>query len=94
MKRALWVLPAFVLGVAAVAQDDGQSSWVAASRAAHGTVWQRVEWQTNESGRVIARTNEFVELATGLNYFDETAQQWQPSREEWEVRATFKQRSL
>ena len=85
MKRDLWALPVLVFSVAA-AQESGQSSWVVASRTAHETVWQRVVWETNQLGRTRARTNEFVEVATGLNYLsDETPQQWQPSREEWEV---------
>jgi hypothetical protein len=33
----------------------------------------------------VAQTNEFVQLATGLNFFEETTQAWLPSREAWEV---------
>lgn len=34
---------------------------------------------------VCERVSAYVELATGLNFFDETTQAWRPSREEWEV---------
>jgi len=30
------------------------ASYASAKRSAHATVWQRVEWQPNETGRVIA----------------------------------------
>lgn len=85
MKRGLWMLLPLSLVTMSVAQDGEQTSYTVASRSAHETVWQRVVWQTNQAGRVLARTNEFVETATGLNHFDQTTQQWQPSREEWEV---------
>jgi hypothetical protein len=56
---------------------------VAASRSAHETTWQHVEWITNQLGEAVARTNAFAEIATSLNYYDEATQQFQPSREEW-----------
>ncbi|MCL4790254.1 MAG: hypothetical protein KJ070_26310 [Verrucomicrobia bacterium] len=55
-----------------------------ASRAAHETVWQRVE-EPSRFGLSRERVSAYVELATGLNFFDETTQAWRPSREEWEV---------
>jgi hypothetical protein len=77
------------LSVALALEAQGQPGdalpYSAASRGAHETVWQQVEWETNQLGRAVARTNEFVEIATGLNHFNEATQQWQPSREEWEV---------
>lgn len=86
MKKASWVFLAVSLTTASVAQDGGQNGFTVASRSAHETVWQRLEWSTNSLGRVAARTNEFVEVATGLNHLsDETQPQWQPSREAWEV---------
>jgi hypothetical protein len=63
--------------------DD--SRYAVADRSAHETRWQRVTWSANRLGHAEVRTNSFVELATGLNFFDETTQQWQPSREEWQV---------
>lgn len=65
MKKASWVLPPLALTMASVAQDGGQTGYSVSSRSAHETVWQRVVWQTNQVGRVMARTNVFVELATG-----------------------------
>ncbi|MCL4789334.1 MAG: hypothetical protein KJ070_21485 [Verrucomicrobia bacterium] len=56
----------------------------AVSRAAHETVWQRVE-EPSRFGLSRERVSAYVELATGLNFFDETTQAWQPNREEWEV---------
>jgi len=67
------------------AQLPGDAPYAAAERSAHETRWQRVTWSTNMLGRAVARTNSFVELATGLNFLDETTQQWQPSSEEWQV---------
>lgn len=86
MKQASWVLLAVSLTTASFAQEGGQNGYTATSRSAHETVWQRVEWITNQLGEAVTRTNEFVELATGLNHLsDEPPPQWQPSREEWEV---------
>jgi hypothetical protein len=77
----------FISAIKVMAQNDAPSGteWNAASRSAHETVWQRVEWETNQLGQARARTNEFIELATGLNWFDDTTQQWEASREEWIV---------
>jgi hypothetical protein len=72
------------LALNAVAQSEEVLPYTATSRSAHETVWQRVEWSTNSLGRAVARTNELVEIATGLNHLsDETPPEWQPSREEW-----------
>src|SRR5688572_12799538 len=81
MKR-VWVLLVLSL-TTAVAQEGDQTGYTVATRSAHETMWQHVEWLTNETGRVTTQTNAFVELATGLNYFDEATQGWQASREEW-----------
>jgi hypothetical protein len=78
-------LTPFALELFAQPDAPNGTPYTVASRSAHETLWQRVEWQTNETGRVTARTNEFVEITTSLNYFDETTRQFQPSREEWEV---------
>ena len=66
-------------------QAQPQTDYSVAERSAHETVWERVTWSTNRLGSVFGRTNSFVELATGLNFFDPTTQQWQPSREEWQA---------
>ena len=77
MKKTLRVFFAVGFTTASIAQDVGQNSSVAASRTAHETVWQHVEWITNQLGGVVAQTNEFVEVATGLNHLsDETPPQW------------------
>jgi hypothetical protein len=45
-----------ISGIQTVAQTDlaSRTTWAATSRSARETAWQRVEWQTNETGRVIA----------------------------------------
>lgn len=73
------------MGAPAQTDARGEAEWIAAERGPHHRVWQRVEWETNALGRVVERTNSYTELATGLNYFDEATQAWQPSREEWLV---------
>jgi hypothetical protein len=83
MKKTLCVFFGVCLTTTSIAQDVGQNGFTAASRSAHETLWQLVEWQVDQRGQAVARTNEFVELATSLNYFDETTQQFLPSREEW-----------
>ncbi len=86
MKQASWVFFAVSLTTASLAQESGQNGYTAFSRSAHETVWQRVEWITNQLGEAVTRTNELVELATGLNHLsDETPPHWRPSRQEWEV---------
>ncbi len=84
MKRALGLLFAISLAEATCAQDGGPITHTAVSRAAHETVWQRVE-EPSRFGLSRERVSAYVELATGLNFFDETTQAWRPSREEWEV---------
>jgi hypothetical protein len=85
MKKALCVFFGVCLTSASLAQDAGQNNYLAASRSPHETVWQRVEWLTNQLGEALPRTREFVELATGLNHANEATGQYDPSREEWEV---------
>jgi hypothetical protein len=85
MKKCFRILLPLSLSVSSAAQDGGQDSYVVASRTDHETLWQRVEWETNQLGQAAARTNEFVEIATSLNYFDDATQRWEPSREEWEI---------
>ena len=54
-------------------------------RSAHSQVWQRIALETNALGRVQYRTNAYEELGTGLNFFNEATQTWEPSCEEWQV---------
>ena len=58
------------LSVALALKAQGQSeevSYTVALRSAHETVWQRVLWETNQLGRAVARTHQFVELASASN---------------------------
>lgn len=96
MKRVLWVLLSLSFAVTspgqigprpptADAQQSGHDDYRLVERGAHQLHWERVTWSTNRYGEAEPRTNTFVELGTGLNFFDETTQQWQPSREEWQA---------
>jgi hypothetical protein len=96
MKNALWILLPLSLAVtspgqagprppAADPQRKEYNDFTAAERGAHQTRWERVTWSTNRLGEAEPRTNAFVELSTGLNFFDAATSQWLPSREEWQV---------
>jgi hypothetical protein len=51
------------------------------SRDAHSRVWERTVYERGPSGQAIASKHRYVELATGLNFWDSTAKQWQESQE-------------
>src|SRR5438876_2857619 len=69
---------------AAIAADGPAAPEVTAvERGPNNTVWQVVR-QEQVGDRAALRTNVFQELASGLNFVDETGT-WQPSREEFQV---------
>ena len=47
-------------------------------------VWQFIDLE----GNTVLSTNSYVELATGLNYFDDTTGQWRPAKPEFELTRT------
>ena len=47
-------------------------------------VWQFIDLE----GNTVLSTNSYVELATGLNYFDHTTGQWRPANAEFELTRT------
>lgn len=48
-------------------------------------LWQKVVSMTNSLGQMITRTNQaYIEVATGLNYWDPVVGQWMESKEEIE----------
>jgi len=51
------------------AEAENETPYTATERSAHETVWQRVEWQTNQLGEAVARTNKFVEISYWPEFF-------------------------
>ena len=51
------------------------------SRDANSCVWERTVYELGPSGQAIASKHRYVELSTGLNFWDSTAKQWQESQE-------------
>ncbi len=52
------------------------------SRGPHSNTWLHVTWQTNADGTSTALTNTYVELATGLNFWNAGLGEYVPSKEE------------
>ena len=48
-------------------------------------MWSRESWETNSLREVVARTNSFVELATGLHYPDPASGEWLESNPAFEI---------
>jgi Bacterial Ig domain len=61
---------------------DGQ--YQVTERGPHHRVWSKSSWVTNMTERV-ALTNSYVELATGLHYWDPLANQWRESDPSFEL---------
>ena len=57
------------------------SEYSVVERGPHHRVWAKVTWETNASGRVIARTNAYTELASGMHHRDPNTGQWLESQE-------------
>src|SRR5688572_5608399 len=55
------------------------------SRGAHEQRWQNLTTFLADDGSEQIVTNSYVELATGLNYFDKELQQWLPSNPHIEI---------
>lgn len=58
--------------------------YIVTERGPHHRVWAKVVWETNTLGWAEARTNSYIELATGLHYPDANGV-WTESREEIEM---------
>jgi hypothetical protein len=54
-------------------------------RGPHQQVHRHVSTQAQPDASAVAVTNEWVELATGLNRFDAALQVWVPARALWEA---------
>src|SRR5437667_844548 len=59
----------------------------AVERGPHHAVWRTVTATRNEVGKLVSETNSFVEVATGLNYWNPMTQQWEESQEKFEITA-------
>src|SRR5438874_508091 len=63
-------------------QNGTNGAWHAARREINQTVWERSIPITNMlrgAQKVTSRTARFIQLGSGLNYFDPTTQTWAPS---------------
>jgi len=53
----------------------------------HHRVWSKRSEETNWLGQLVARTNSFVELTTGLHYWDADSNEWRDSDPSFELTA-------
>src|SRR6266566_4222117 len=59
------------------------------ARDANQAVWSRARLETNvTTGQISATTNSYIELATGLNFWNQTTAKWELSREEFQISKT------
>src|SRR5439155_2546456 len=85
MKRLLFPLGGLFSSVSLFAQIL-PTPWTVTIREPHSSVWESIRAVTDPiTGEQRAERHSFVELATSLNYFDETTRQWLPSAQEWQV---------
>ena len=62
-------------------QATGPVLWEITERAAHSSKWEASTTRLNPiSGKAVVEKREFVELGTGLNFYDEAGQKWKPTR--------------
>ena len=59
----------------------GSGDYVATERGPNHRVWSKVTLATDPSGQVIACTNSYIELQSGLHYQDPKTGQWMESQE-------------
>ncbi len=76
----LWGAPAAVNPTGATL--PAPTPYAVVSRDAHSRVWERIVYERGPSGQAIPSKHRYVELATGLNYWNNG--QWQESKEEIE----------
>jgi hypothetical protein len=70
-------------GVEGGAATNEVAAAVLISRGPDSRVWQRVASQQLPDGRTVSRTNSFIEMATGMSYFENG--EWKESRDEIEI---------
>lgn len=57
----------------------------AGERGPHHQTWEYITWEKNSREEDVARTNRYIELATGLNRWDAAAQDWVKSEVQLEI---------
>ena len=80
MKRILFLASLLVVTVV-----RAQSGPTAVERGPHHAVWRTVTATLNEVGKLVSETNSFVEVATGLNFWNPATQEWEESQEKFEI---------
>jgi Concanavalin A-like lectin/glucanases superfamily len=67
----------------ATAVQTKPTPYAVVERGANHQVWQSTTYETMPTGRTVSHTHTYIELATGLNFWDGT--QWQASREQIDI---------
>ena len=58
------------LGGAGLAQSPADEGYAVAARGPDDRVWTRLAWETNSAGLGVLTTNSFIEVSTGVSYWD------------------------
>src|SRR6478735_8435076 len=74
----IWITS--LLGSTAAPRDSVAEKPVILERGPNHRIVRHVSWETNNVGQLIARTNTYTELATGMHYLENGV--WQESKEE------------
>jgi len=73
-----------MMAATALPQGVQPVPWQVTERDAHANRWESITLITNEiTAAVTAQKQSYIEVASGLNYFEEG--QFHPTREEWQV---------
>src|ERR1039458_8991004 len=72
-------IPSTPPGPASTDGTGGAQDYSIVERGAYYRIWSKVRWETNALGGVMARTNSYTELASGMYYLD--GGQWLESME-------------
>src|SRR5262245_27561630 len=66
----------------AASPPSGGLSWAATARDGVSTTWQATQYITNAAtGLVTAKPHQYIEIGSGLNYFDAVTGKYQESRD-------------
>ena len=52
---------------------------------ANSQLWERTVYELDPSGRAVPKKHRYMELSTGLNFWDSTTSQWKGSKEEIDI---------
>src|SRR5258708_17521169 len=68
---------------------DAVTDYAAVARDANAAVWSKANLETNATtGQVTTNVNSYIELATGLNFWNPATAKWEMSREEFQITQT------